>query len=115
VYSGATSNSIRINVNSRKAEAWPRPFCCLPDDLSILATLLPGVGFFGPSSFPQEVKNKWAQIKNFITIPNENGIASFKHFHSVRRAWRGRERRFHKTEVPRESWGIYRPSVSRQV
>jgi hypothetical protein len=72
--------------------------------LSILATFLPGLGFLGPSSFPQEVKNKSAQIENFITIPNENGIASFKHFHSVRRAWRGRERRFHKPQF-RESLG----------
>jgi hypothetical protein len=50
------------------------------------------------------VKNKSAQIKNFITIPNENGITSFKHFHPVRRAWRGRERRFHKPQF-RESLG----------
>jgi hypothetical protein len=96
VYSGAASNWIRINANSLKAEAWPRPFSCDPDDLPVLATFGPAVGFSGPSSFPQEVENKSAQIKNFITIPSENGIASSKHFHSVRRAWRGRERRFHK-------------------
>jgi len=32
------------------------------------------------ASFPQEEKNKSAQIKTFITLLNEIGIASFQHF-----------------------------------
>jgi hypothetical protein len=39
-----------------------------------------GIRIEGRASFPQEEKNKSAQIKTFITVLNEIGIASFQHF-----------------------------------
>src|SRR6266404_1557601 len=52
---------------AQRAARFPSPQAC-------------GIPSEGRASFPQAEKNKSAQIKNFITLLNEIGIASFQHF-----------------------------------